>query len=449
MGDTLIMRKKERLRKSIFDLVRAGHCTQQEASLKLGISCRHTRRSYQRYLKEGDKSLVHGNRGKKPGCAYPEEFKEEVLALYKQYYSNFGPTLASEYLQKENEYMVHAETLRLWLKDAGLWKRQRKHKKHRTRRARRARFGELLQLDGSIHAWLPGSEEKQCLMNLVDDATGKTLSFMDTGETTFAAMSLLKWWIMLHGIPLAVYVDLKSVYVSPKSLKQDESDELVEAQWLTHFSKACEQLGIAIIRAYSPQAKGRVERNHGVYQDRFVKELNFRGITTIFGANQRLQKGFIDELNKKFAKAPANPEDAHVPLHSSNDLDNIFCWENTRVVSNDWVIRYDSQYYQIEKSTCIQPKNKVVVKRHLNHEVSIWHKGEKIPVKLLADKPQKPPEEKMGISSTQRSISAKANKHKTPWGQFNPNWLSKTILSAPRPIARAIPLEESLREPCF
>lgn len=134
-------------------------------------------------------------------------------------------------------------------------------------------------------------------MNLIDDATGKTLAFLDRVETTDAAFRLLKWWIKLHGIPMTIYVDLKSLYISPKSLRHTAEDDLVEPEWLTHFSRVCKTLGIEVIKAYSLQVKGRVARNHGVYQDRFVKELRLRNIKTIEAANQLLQKNFIDKLN--------------------------------------------------------------------------------------------------------------------------------------------------------
>ena len=298
MGDLLIMSKKELRRKSIFDLVKLGQLTQLDASKRLYLSYRQTKRAYQRYLKQGEAGLTHRNRGKVSSRAKPPEMKKAVLALYEKKYWDFGPTLAAEKLFEDDNFKLHAETLRLWLKAEGIWQPRRIRRAHRSRRARRSRFGELLQLDGSIHAWLPSIESKQCLMNLIDDATGKTLALLDTGETTDAAFRLLKWWIKLHGIPMAIYVDLKSLYISPKSLRQSDEDDLIEPEWLTHFSRACKVLGIEVIKAYSPQAKGRVERNHGVYQDRFVKELRLRGIQTIEDANKLLQERFIDSLNQ-------------------------------------------------------------------------------------------------------------------------------------------------------
>lgn len=428
MGDLLIMSKKELRRKSILDLVMLGQLTQLDASKRLGLSYRQTKRVYQKYLKEGDTGLVHRSRGKASKRAFPLEMKKTVLELYEEKYWDFGPTLASEKLLEDDNQKLHAETLRLWLKEAGIWQPKRQRKAHRSRRTRRSRFGELLQLDGSIHAWLPGITTKQCLMNFVEDATGKTLSLLDSGETTDAAFRLLKWWIKLHGIPMAIYVDLKSLYISPKSLRYSDEDDLVEPEWLTHFSRACKVLGIEVIKAYSPQAKGRVERNHGVYQDRFVKELRLKNIQTIEGANKRLQGGFIDNLNKKFMKMPASMEDAHVALTDDQDLDDILCWEYTRTVHNDWIIRFENQLLQIQKPNAnrVRPKQKITIKRHLSGKITLWNKEQKIPYCFTERQMKEEKKQAKPYSAVKRSLNSKKNKLKSPWSQFNPGWLKQT-----------------------
>jgi len=285
----------------------------------------------------------------------------------------------------------------------------------------------MLQLDGSIHSWFSGSDEKQCLMNMVDDATGKTLSLMDYGETTRSAFSLLKWWIKDAGIPMSIYVDLKSLYVSPKTLRQkaEDGEELIEAEWLTQFSAACKKLGIRIIKAYSPQAKGRVERNHGVYQDRFVKELKLKRITTIDGANQLLSEGgFVNKLNSKFSQPASDLQDAHVALQSDDDLDQILCWEQTRQLKNDWTIQYESKFYQVEKSTKlrVQPKQKITVRRHLNGSISLWSKEQRLPFHAIEARQKIESKPRSEYSSEKRSQIAKQNKYKSPWSKFIPAW---------------------------
>lgn len=431
MGDNLVMSKRERQRKVIVEQVLAGHLTRLDAAIRLGVSYRHVKRIIAAYRRAGDAGLVHKHRGCTSGRAYPLEVKEQVLALYREKYLAFGPTFAAEKLEEEAGVTVHPETLRLWLKATGLWEVHRQRKAHRSRRKRRTRYGELLQLDGSIHSWFAQSDEKQCLMNMVDDATSKTLALMDEGETTRAAFSLLNWWVTNAGIPLAIYVDLKSLYVSPKSLKKKlvDGEELVEVEWLTHFSKACKKLGITIIKAYSPQAKGRVERSHGIYQDRLVKELKLKNITTIDAANKYLSDGFVNQLNEKFAKPASAPEDAHVPLMAGNDLDQILCWEFERQVKNDWTVQLEGQHYQIEKTQRVSPKQKLLVRKHLDGSVSLWCKDERLKATAIEARPVKAlhDEKKASIrprSQQAHSPLASTNKHKSPWSQFNPGWLS-------------------------
>ena len=427
MGDNLIMSKKALRRKTILDEVIRGRLKIIEAAKKLSVSRKTISRSLKRYREEGNDGLIHRSRGKESNCAILRSYKESVIKHYEEKYLGFGPTFASEKLEEEDGLQVNPETLRLWLKNEGLWTRHRKRKKYRSRRARRPRFGELLQLDGSIHAWFAGVEGKQCLMNMVDDATGKTLSLMDYGETTRSALSLLKWWIRDAGIPAAIYVDLKSLYVSPRSLREKIacSEELIEPEWLTHFSSACKKLGIEVIKAYSAQAKGRVERNHAVYQDRFVKELKLKKIQTIGKANELLSGGFINNLNKKFAKPAASDEDAHVPLTADDDLDQILCWNYTRQVRNDWTIQFENTHYQIDKAGVeVQPKQKITVRRHLNESISLWYKKEALQFKKLEQAPEKKQEKRRVYSTCQRSEDARKNKHKSPWGQFNPGWLT-------------------------
>jgi transposase len=426
MADKLIMSRKERERKVILDKILDHQLSRLDGSKRLNLSIRQLRRVLKNYKEAGDAGLVHKSRGNRSTRAYCEEKKQELLSKYNEKYKDFGPTLASEKLLEEDKIPVNRETLRLWLKAAGLWAPRRMRRVHRTHRERRARFGELLQLDGSIHAWFDGEDKKQCLMNMVDDATGKTLALLDTGETTRAAFALLRWWIEQAGIPLAIYVDLKSLYISPKALRFDEEGEYVEPNWLTHFGRACEKLGIKIIKAYSPQAKGRVERSHAVYQDRFLKELKLRKIASIQEANELLSHGFINRLNEKFAKPARDETNAHIELLADNNLDQILCWEYTRVINNDWTVRFEAQYFQIEKTVSVRPKQKILVRKHMDNSVSLWVNQLKIPFHEIKRPEAEIPAQKLGKDSFVCSRIAKQNKHKTPWGQFNPGWLNPT-----------------------
>lgn len=206
------MSKKERQRKVILEYVSSGHFTLVEAAQRLGLSYRHIKRINRRYKLSGDKGLVHMRRGCVSNYAKAPSFKEQVLALYKANYNGFGPTFAAEKLAAQG-YTVHRDTLRRWLTSGGLWTKERNSPKHRSRRLRRAQFGELVQMDGSIHQWFGDDKPFCCLMNLVDDATGTTFALLADGETTEVAMRALRGWVETYGIPKALYVDLKSLYV--------------------------------------------------------------------------------------------------------------------------------------------------------------------------------------------------------------------------------------------
>jgi molybdenum-dependent DNA-binding transcriptional regulator ModE len=421
MMGQILMSQKESYRNVILNDVINGKLTLREAAEELKLSYRQAKRVLARYRKAGPAGLIHKNRGRKSNRAYCVLFKENVLKRYNEIYEGFGPTLASEKLN-EDGYKIKAETLRKWLIKDGQWSRHRKRRNYRKRRERRPCFGDLLQLDGSIHEWFGVGTGHTCLMNIVDDATGTTLSLMDTGETTKGAMSLLWEWIKHYGIPKAVYVDLKTLYVLPQKEK-----EIDLAEGLSVFGKACAKLGIKIIKAYSAQAKGRVERNHGVYQDRFVKELKLKKITTIEAANNLLYAGgFIKLLNNKFAKLPLDKNNGHRKLPSSVDLNDIFCWEIERVVQNDWTVRYKNSWYQINRTNplTVRSGHKIIIIRHLDEVLSMKYKDKKINFTALEAKLEKPKENTITKKSTQElSLMCKNNSTNSPWRTYNPWWI--------------------------
>jgi hypothetical protein len=208
-------------------------------------------------------------------------------------------------------------------------------------------------------------------MNLVDDAQGTTHGLMASEETTQAAMKVLWEWVERYGIPQSLYVDKKNVYVTNR--KPTVEEQLADQEPRTAFGVACAKLGIEIIPAHSPQAKGRVERSHGVYQDRFVKELALRGITTIETANRLLRNGFGETLNQRFAREPASSVDFHRPVPKGMDLADVFCFEEFRTVQNDWTIRYENRHYQILEANrpLPKPKDRVVVRKRLDGSLHV------------------------------------------------------------------------------
>ncbi len=412
MQGTLVMSEKERLRKAIMEMVRQGKLSLKQAALQCEISYRQAKRVYRKYKIEGDAGLVHPGRGQKSNRRHPH--REEIIAHYKRRYEGFGPTLASEKLEEEYGLIVNHDTLRKWLLLEGLWIKQRKHSPYRRKRECRAQFGELIQIDGSIHDWFEINEHS-CLLNMVDDATSKTHAHLAKGETTHCVFRVIWEWIERYGIPLAFYVDLKTVYVSPKGSS------------FSHVEKACKKLGIRIIKAYSPQAKGRVERKHSVYQDRFVKELRLKKIKEIDEANELLKNNFIDKLNQKFEKPARNPDSAHRSLNNL-DLNQILCWEYERQVRNDWTFSFMNECYQVNKESgeLVKPKNKICVRRHLDGSTSAWHEGAQLCIKLLDTRPEKLKGQNAVITTLSASQAGKIGKRNSPWKQFNTNWLKKT-----------------------
>lgn len=301
--------EKEWKRGEVLKRVGAGEWRLREAAERLGLSYRQTKRLWARYKAGGAGALAHGNLGRRSNRAKPTEVRERALELVRERYGGgeadgLGPTLAAEHLAAEHGLRVDHETLRRWMQAEGLWRRKRRRAAHRARRARRERFGELLQIDGSHHAWLEGRGPKGCLMNLVDDATGRAMLLFAEEETTWAAAELLERWVRRYGAPRAIYADWKNVYLRRATAR--EAMEGVEPR--TQFGRMCEKLGIRLIGASSPEAKGRVERHHGTHQDRLVKKMRLAGIADYEQANRYLA-GYEGEHNERFGRAPGSATD--------------------------------------------------------------------------------------------------------------------------------------------
>jgi transposase len=427
-GGPLAMSQKERVRLVMMSRVEEKAMTIKEAAAVLGTSYRQGRRIYRRYVTEGDKGLIHRNRGRPSNRRKPCELRQAVLGLYSERYWDFGPTLAAEKLVERDGYEVDHETLRRWLLAAGLWKRQRKRPKHREWRERKAHFGELVQMDGSHHKWFEDRGEERCLMDMVDDATANTLALLSEEETIVAAMMVLWAWVERHGIPKAIYVDSKNIYVTKREPTVEE--QLAAELPLTQFGRACKKLGIEIITANSPQAKGRVERKHGVYQDRWVKELRLAGINDIEKANQSLS-GFTEKLNARFTVEPRSPADFHRPVPQDMDLRHVFCLEESRTVGNDWVVRYKNRFFQIASQSNMPPsRSKILVQEHLAGSVHIVYRERELIFTELKELPRKPAATRQKPQNTEpKARYIPPTDH--PWRRFSPK---TRRISEPLPV---------------
>src|ERR1700684_2595159 len=341
------MSSRELERVGVMGRVDSGALKLKDAAAMLELSYRQAKRLWRRYRQVGGRGLQHGNAGRPSNRSKPLKLRRRVLNLIKKKYSGsekerFGPTLASEHLAEEDGIAIDHDTLRGWMLAEGLWSRQRRRKKHCQRRERKSHFGELVQLDGSFHDWLEERGPRGCLMNMVDDASGDTLARMGSEETIWAAAGVLRAWVKKYGVPVALYTDWKNVYVR-EATRKEQLQGVVPA---TQFGQMCQRLGIRIIAANSPQAKGRVERNHGTHQDRLVKKMRLKKIKTHAEANLFLEKEYLPEHNRRFRRNPAEPEDYHRAAPRAAELEDVFHLETARILGNDWEIRHDNRYFQ-------------------------------------------------------------------------------------------------------
>jgi transposase len=355
------MSTKELKRAGVLARVKAGTLSLRSAAALMDVSYRQAKRLYVRYRQQGGAGLKHRSAGRASNRATKGKVRTRVLALIRAKYGGevgvrFGPTLAAEHLASEDGLAINHDTLRRWMLAAGLWSRARKHSPYRRRRERKAHFGELVQLDGSVHPWFEDRGPSSCLLTLVDDATGTTLGRFGAQETIWAAVGVLRAWIDRSGIPQALYTDWKNVYVRGPN----EEERVTGAEPLTQFGRMCATLGIQIIPASSPQAKGRIERNHGTQQDRLVKKLRRQGIADVAAANTFLEMGYWADHNARFAQPAASAEDFHVRVPRGLRLDAVFRLEETRTVSNDWVVRYHNRLLQLERQSGQAPARSTV-----------------------------------------------------------------------------------------
>ena len=334
------MSQRERDVLKVMQPVLDGKRTQAEAARLLKRSVRQVRRIQQKLDAGGDAALVHGLRGKPSNHQHDAQLRQKVLKAYRARYPDFGPTLACEKLAAEGLH-VGVETLRRWLLAEGLWERRRHRDPHRSRRPRRSCFGELVQMDASIHDWLEGRGEEVVLITMIDDATSRVMARFYPAGTVESHMDLLERWLRKYGRPHALYTDRHSIFEP-----HEKGQPLADPDAQTQFGRALGELDVELIRAHSPQAKGRVERSFGTAQDRWVKELRLAKAKTCAQANGVLEK-VVPDHNRRFAKAALKPTDAHRRLGPSHRLESILSIQSQRVVANDYVVRFGNRFYQL------------------------------------------------------------------------------------------------------
>ena len=344
---------------------------QAKAAEILKVTERHVRRMLKAYRQAGAGGLVSKRRGKPSNNQLKGEVKQQAIDLIYSKYPDFGPTLAHEKLTEQHGLRVSRETVRQLMIREGIWKPKKAKKLvvHQMR-ARRACFGELVQVDGSPHAWFEERGEKCNLLVFIDDATGRLMELYFTpGETTFSYFAATERYLARYGKPVALYSDKNSIF------KVNIKNALT-GSGMPQFGRAMKELDIEIICANTPQAKGRVERAIQILQDRLVKEMRLRDISNIETANEYAAE-FMADYNARFAVEPKSSHNMHRPLLPDEDLAPVFTWQTQRILSKNLTLQYKNVVYQIQTSrpSYAMRKASVTVYENSQGEIDILYKG--------------------------------------------------------------------------
>ena len=413
------MSEKEIKKTEMMSQLAEEQVTQRMAAEHLGISVRQVKRLWNKYQKQGAEGLINKSRGKPSHNQLNEELKKKVVDLILERYRDFGPTLATEKLAELHGIKISDESVRKIMITEGLWKqRRRRQMKVFQMRERRACFGELIQIDGSDYDWFEGRGPRSTLLVYVDDATGKLVElWFVPHESFFGYCEASRHYFERYGLPGAFYSDKHGIFHlnNPKTASGDG---------LTDFGRAMKELGIEIIRANTPQAKGRVERANKTLQDRLTKEMRLQNISTVEEANRWLPT-FMENYNQRFATAPRSTVDYHVPLSDANNLDFILCRKETRTLSKNLTFQYYKRIYQIhiDRPAYALRNATVTVLEKPNHEIIVLYKNQQIHFDVYIQ--QQKQAEVVPSKSIDRALLNASKAHTPapdhPWRKFNLN----------------------------
>ena len=381
--DRVMMSGKDLRRVHVIRQVADKTLTQVEAARLLGVTDRQIRRLLQRVQHTGDPGLVHRGRGKPSNRRIAASVKTQVLRLYAQQYADFGPTLAAEKLAERDGITLSVETLRSWLLATGVTHFRRRKRPHRAWRARKAHVGELVQLDGSHHDWFEGRGPACVMMAYIDDASSRVFAQFYDDEGTRPAMESFRHYVRQYGLPLALYADKHTTYQSPAEPTVEE--QLAGTAPRSQFGRALDELGVTLIPAHSPQAKGRVERLFKTLQDRLIKEMRLADVSTLAAANQFLT-GYLPIYNQRFSVQPAQPADLHRPRPARRDLDRSLCIKTTRCLRRDWTVVHHGQLYQVRSK--VQAPH-VIVEERVDGTMRMTHNGRPLNYHAIPARPER------------------------------------------------------------
>lgn len=412
------MSNKEQIRETVLKELLNGQINGTEAALKIGVTVRQVKRLKQEYIEKGSEGLIHQSRGRMGSRKIPEDIEKQVIDIIKSKYEDFGPLLAWEKLQDVHGIPLGKETVRQLMIKAELWHtRRRRRPEYFSWRARRAGYGELQQFDGSYHDWFEGRNPElpeACLLASIDDATGKITGAEFAPNEGIDAVFWFWWkYIEEHGIPLSVYLDKFSTYKINHPIAVDNYD------LMTQFQRVAKTLGIELITAHSPQAKGRVERLFQTLQDRLIKEMRLQKISTITEANMFLKKIFIPWFNRKFAVIPRTSTDIHRKVSDDirHQLPSIFSQKSVRSIHHDFTLQFKNIWYQLREiqPTTVHKRDKVIMEERLDGTIHVKYKDWYLNVFTLPERPQKTKTNPLILTSHKLNWKPPADH---PWRRF-------------------------------
>lgn len=389
MDKRIIMSQKEIKRYDIIKKLINKELKSSDAAELLTLSARHIRRLKKKAKEKGAEGLTHGNRGRTSNRKMPDRERQKIISLIKEYYSDFGPLLASEKLWEWHKIKRNKGTVRNIMIEEGIWKpKAKKKEKHREWRQRKASYGEMIQYDGSYEHWFEDRGDKCCLLASIDDANSKVWMKFDEHEGVEPTFDFWREYIKRFGKPYSIYVDKFSTYSMNHKLAKENPDTL------TQFQRAMEKgLNIEIIHAQSAQAKGRVEKLFRTLQDRLIKELRLNDISTIAEANKFLEEDFLPKFNAKFMVEPRTKSNLHKELtkQETSELDSIFSKQYQRTVRNDFTISHKKYYYQLtdDQPVTICKRDKIIIEERMDESIHFRLRGKYLNYKLLPARPEK------------------------------------------------------------
>lgn len=415
---TITMSKKEIRKYEIVRKLIERTVNGTEAAKQLHCTVRWVKKLKARVRKHGVTGVIHRLRGKTGNRAFKKTKIQEIKAIMLRSYADFQPTFAAEKLKENHRIMISKESLREHMIQWEMWKpKPRKHnKQYRAWRPRKEQYGELQQFDGSYHLWFEDRGPECCLLASIDDATGKlTKLWFDDNEGVRAVFSFWKAYIEEHGAPGSIYLDKFSTY------KVNHKSALDNQELITQFQRAAQTIGIRLITAHSPEAKGRVERLFRTLQDRLVKELRLNGISSMEEANRFMAETFVPEFDKKFGVSAVKKGDLHHPLSEEEraQLPAIFSTQNTRTVMNDFTVRFKNQWLQLapEQPVLVRKQEVVLIEERLDQSLCIRLRDRYLDFTILPERPQRASIERLPALPARKKYNSKpAPDH--PWRRY-------------------------------